>query len=268
MSTDEFEPAAPEAAAPEAPSEPGYEPHVIAEATKWGWLPKDQFTGEPGRWSDPGRYLSHPMTQVRILREEAKAKDERLAAVERATSATLAEVRRQEREAAEERVAAIRAEKLAAVESSDLDRYKELEEIERRVSQPRQQQPEIPAEVTAYRASERGKWLDEPGMVEFAFNAIQNSPEALKMGPAQQMEFAEGRFKQRFAPLFKAPEPEAQRDQHGRFARVDDGGLASGRRGKSIADLPKEAQDAFRMFKAEGVKITEAQYVRDYLGEA
>ncbi len=248
--TDEFIPDSdPEDNTPLEPidaSEPEFAPEVIERASKYGWQPKDRVR-DPTRWVPPDRYLELTGTRLKIMSEVAAEADKRAERAETMARNTADMVRRQERAAAEERLAAIRAEKYAAVESSDTERYKELEEIERRWQQPRPQQQEVPAEVTAYRSSERGKWLEDPEMVRFAADAIQASPEALAKGPADQMEWVEGRARRFYPHLFKAAEPEAQRDQHGRFSKVDGGGLASP---KSRPNL--SAED--RAHIAEGIR--------------
>lgn len=256
----------PEGDEPEAPDTPQPDPAVEAEARKYGWKPQDEFTLKPEGWQDAARFLESPKTQVKILRDELKAVKQHASGLENTTKFVVERTKAQERERFEREMAELREQKRAAAESADMDRYKALETREAAVKPPAYEAPapNVDPYVSEYVAN--NAWAKDQQLVDFAARAIDNDPNARLLDARGQMAFAERKVREYFPDRFQDQPALAGAPAR---SRVDGGGLATGaRRGKTIADLPADAQQAFQTFKKQGLPITEKEYVAQYLGEA
>lgn len=216
--------------APEAVPQPAINPETEALARKYGWKPKAESTLPDGSWMDADRFVAASKTRVRILGDQLAETDRRAAAAEAMARSAADTVRRQERARFNAELASIREQKLVAVETADQDAYKALEAREARlVSQP-QQQAESP-ELAAYRATESGKWVNDPVLFRAGYDALEAElARGVQMGVHEQFAFAERAVRDYFPHKFTPPPPLPPREpETGRFSRVDGGGLATGR---------------------------------------
>jgi hypothetical protein len=241
----------------EAPAERVVPPETVALAERYGWKPKDASTLPDGSWMDAEQFVKATKTQVRILRDDVAAKDKRIEAAEAMARTAADTVRRQERAAYEQRLADIREAKAEAVSTADVDRYKELEQREQKLTAPER---EVDPTLDAYAKSDAGAWTKDPILFEFAVNAINKDAEAMKKSPIDQAKWAADKLKEYFPHKFPTP-PEPPRDEAGRFSRVDAGGLAP-RSGPNYNLSSEETAEVQHLIK-RGVFKTVAEYV-DY----
>jgi hypothetical protein len=255
-----------------------------AEARKYGWKPREEWrtksaerTPEDEGWAPADKFMSLPTTQVKQYRAKEQAWErrerefnDRLAGIERASTEAVRRARAQEAAEWQARMQQAQREQQEAVEAGDTERWKAARGREDQLRQyapepPMQDAPSVTPELKAY--AEANQWVKVPEAVRYANALIDNSPALLALGRveggAAQLRAVAEQVKTVFPSLFAAPEPPPQRQM---TSRVDGGGLAGLRRGATIADLPREAQEAFASFRKQGVPITEEEYIKHYNG--
>jgi hypothetical protein len=244
------------------------------EARKFGWKPKEEYTKPPAGWMEPTRFLEHPSTKVKMLRDEKRAWEQerqelsqRLAGIERATADTVKRARDQERQQYESRLAEVQRQQREAVETADSERFENLRRHEDRLrATAPAPQPEVNPEVAAYR--EKNPWVSDPEVGAYAYHLIEANPAVKTLTFANQMKFVEKNvremFPDRFPILREADIPRQRPDPT--HSKVDGGGLAGSRR--SLADkLPAEARAAGSRFVKQGLYSSLDEYAKVYLGE-
>lgn len=262
----------------EAPEVEQPDPDLEAEAKKYGWKPKSEFTLAPDGWVDAARFMEMPQTQVKILRDtnrelarQRKELDERLSRIDQTTSAALNRVREQEKRQYEAALARVRAEQTKAVEVADVDAYNKARQNEEQLLKAMPAAPETPAyppETLSYMQSEKGSWMKDAELMAFAAQAIDDAPGVRALPAAKQIEWAERQVRSVFPEKFAPSAPQAAPVAAPRASRVDGGGLASARRERGPEDLPAEAKQVGAQFVKEGLYSNLQEYARDYFKQA
>lgn len=242
------------------------DPELEAEARKYGWRDKGEFTLAPDGWVDATRFMELPSTQLKMTRDlkrelerELKARNENDARLERTAQTALEKVRQQERERYEQQLREIEAQKRAAVEMADTDAFDRAERARQGLRAPEvepvQKQEPVPDYIT------KAEWLKDPHAYQFAFNAIEKNPVIQGLPPERQIAWAEAETKKFFPELFPA---EQEQPQQQRSARVDSGGLGFRPRTKGADDLPQDARKVGEMYVKEGIYKSISDYAKDY----
>lgn len=239
------------------------------EAREWGWKSPEDWKGDrSGLIEDPRAYLDRygniPIVKKAVERatkaEEAARKTEAALA-----AAYKRDLDRQRREY-DSRIEAIQAQKRKAAEDADLDRYDQLDRLERETPRPEPSQPDHgPAILDPFKAEH--PWLNDPFLGEqgaHIVNAGLARGEVPGGDTAAQIKYAEGKLKTYFPHMFAPPEPTPKPQP-----KVDGGGLAGALRKKEGFDtLPKDAKDTFAKYVKEGLfedtKEDREQYFDDY----
>lgn len=240
------------------------------EAKKLGWKPREEFTKAPEGWVDADRFMELPQTKVKQYRDREKEwnrreeeLNRRLAGMDRILKEGINRTRDQERAAYDERVRELQRQQAEAVEAADLEKYRQAREAEDRLrtQAPQPSAPPVDPFIAEYR--EKNAWTKDPEAVAFAHDIIERTPGGRQLSMQRQFALVEKHLRETFPehfPAEQAPRPT--------ISKVDGGGLAGLRRGKTIADLPQEAQQAYAYLTKEmGLKMTEADYIRDYEGQ-
>lgn len=271
--TEQIEQAAPvEAAVSEGTTPaPKWAPETETLARDWGWKAPDEWKGElpPGYIDDPERYVERyaktPAVQklqkdIEAARHEA---EEKIRKIEVVTTRVL----ERERAAFKAELDRIKAEKLAAVETGDVEAYKAAERREEAVSrQMADDKPQESAVPDNHRAAIE-QW--SVGKSWFKADPIKTQAAVILYGQAQQNGLTDPKailayVDQNMANQFADLRPKAAQPA------LVDGGLTfgGGSQASAFEKLPKEAKDAFRRFVEKGVfkdtKEDRAQYAEDY----
>lgn len=244
------------------------------EAKMFGWKAPDEWKGEipPTYIDDPRRYMERAENSrpFRMLKEQSEKREAESREMLRKMEAVTVQQHKTQQAQFERELASIRAEKRAAVEDADVERFDALDKQERDLAPPQApaQDPEFGrAEVQAYAATENGAWIKNPVLqrqgVELV-NAAVASGIALDT-PQKQIEYAEAEMR-KLAPAYfpqkEEPKPKPQQ-------RVDAGGLAGGAgKGSAYAKLPPDVKAVFKRFVSEGIfedtKEGREAYADDY----
>lgn len=238
-------------------------PEVAAEARKYGWKPREEYTKAPEGWVDADRFMGFASTQVKVLRDENRAMREQLGGIATTTQQALERVRAQEREAWEGKLAEVRRQQAEAVQTADVDAYNRARQNEAQMlARAPAAQPVGNPEVQAYIAS--NDWTKDQALMAYAHRAINETPGILSLPAMEQVKWAERQVRANFPDRFPAPvqAPPSMRQ------RVDGGGLAASRRGeRGSADLPAEAKAVAESFVKEGVFPSVDAYAKAYFAQ-
>lgn len=250
---------------------PKVDPELEADARKYGWKPKEEFTLDPEGWVPADRFLELPSTQRKMtqdinrrLEKELKERDERLERIAATSAEAVALVRKQERERYEAQLANIEAAKRAAVEVGDAERYDALAAQQKALRPPEHVQQPMPPQVNPVVAeyAKTAAWMQDPNAYRFAELAIEDNPEVKRLPAIKQIAWAEKKVREFFPEHF--PEAPARPQ----FSKVDGGGLGQiGRRGKGADDLPAEARKVGQEFVSEGVFKSLDEYAASYFAQ-
>jgi hypothetical protein len=218
---------APVADAP--PPERPVDPETEALARKYGWRPRGESSLPDGSWMDAERFVAAGKTRLRIQEDKLTEASKRIEAAEAMARTAAETVRRQERMRYDAALSEIQARKEAAVEASDIDTYKKLDEQEHRIRSVPVQPEGPPPEVVAFWNDEKHAWTKDPVLKSFMANAIDSDPQIARAAPIEQLKWADAKVREYFPHKFPAPQP--REPETGRYtsSKVDGGGLATGR---------------------------------------
>ncbi|WP_299129674.1 hypothetical protein [uncultured Amaricoccus sp.] len=264
----------------EAPSEPSAEElarigAAETEARKYGWKPEAEYTKAPAGWMDAERYLESPRTQVKILRDEVRARDQRFEALERASAVAQRAAREQEAARWQVELDRVREAKQAAVEGMDLAAYDAAAERQREIENQRpstnddlnRRLHESQARAEAAHGKERVEQaLMEAGTISPDFlRSFSTRPEPYEALVAWHKAQEIARDPQAYVARIEA---DARAKAAPRRSMVDGGGLAGGSRDVALS---ADERAAALMFVKDGTfKSVEeyAAYSRKLHGDA
>lgn len=274
MTDHEEEPAVePEIEQPEAEDAQPDEGQVELEqeARKYGWRAQEEYDNPPEGWMEAERFLDHPKTKVKVLRDEnrrreadAKSLREQLDRITSLTKAQMESVQRQERERYDARVAELQRAKLEAIQEADPERVTEIERAERAIPRPHQAQQHPDAEVEAYLQSDAGKaWATDQEMVRAGYAAVEAHPEVKALPALRQYQWVERKLREFYPDRFAsppAPEPPAKPRQRVQGASMASATPAS----KGVRDLPADAKKQGQEYVEMGFIKSLEDYAKSY----
>lgn len=217
---------------------------IDALATEMGWSPKDQWRGDPDQWKDAKSFLKTTVEINRTLSKDVRELKQTTQRMAKASATMMERALAEQREELEMRFD-------AAVAKGDPGAARQAQQALAKLDQPGEANDHM-ADFVA-----RNPWYtkDEEAAA-FAFAICERN----KTKPAEeQLRLAEEGVRKRFPEHFgepKKPQP-----------AVNDPGtrISSTPRGKTFADLPRDAQAACISFEKKGVK--RADYVKSYFEE-
>lgn len=217
---------------------------IDALALEMGWAPKDQWRGNPDEWKDAKAFLKTTVDINRTLSKDVRELKQTTARMAKASAVVMERALAEQREDLEHRFA-------AAVANNDPRAARQ--------AQKALDQLDAPGEAADHMAEfvARNPWYTkDEDAAAYAFAVCERN----KDKPAEeQLRLAEEAVKKRFPEHF----PEGKKPQ----PAVNDPGsrIAERPKGKTFADLPRDAQAACLQFEKRGVK--RAEYVKSYFEE-
>lgn len=261
-------------------------------AQELGWTPKDQWRGDPAKWTSSaeylrttGRVLERTKNDLKLTRREIEAQNARLARLEQSQNTLTqrsAETLFQEYENA----------KFMAAKNGDNEMYRKLADEQRQAMEamtPQQQQPQPMHDVEA----EADAIMSDPVAARFyqanpfvlqdetAFAVAERERQAIAQRggtPAQQFRAAEEALRWAFPDAYGVPARTQPRADNGQFVGQQQRRPAPPINGASRVNSAPAAQTAVARLDAEARSFLDAQiksnkvkdpetWARRYLGE-
>lgn len=246
---------------------------VETRARQLGWVPKDEWTGDEGKWRDAEKFIEvgekiHPILrqnlrrlgdQVVELKESVKKSGETISAMARSHKTV-------EARAYKKALTTLKKEQLDAVDAGDVVKFKKVDAQIEELTKGQETVDKADSEGNGTPAlsawSKDNTWYgDDVDMTIYADHAGQilkdKNPD---WTPQKTFEKVTELVKKKFPENFGN-----QRRTAAAAVEADTGAGAFGQKGsgRAVADLPADAQTACKEFVAAG-EMTEKQYLETY----
>lgn len=226
-------------------------------ALTMGWVPLEQFKGDPSRWVDAETFVKRGEEFLPFLKAANKRLEKELDTVKKSVKEFAEFHSKTEARAYERAMRDLEARQAAATEAGDVEAVREITQeivtLGKDVKAPTDEAAEAKALLDSWIAE--NSWYTKDAVMRGAAFAIADelAAEGIKDG-AQLAEVAK-RIKAEFPHKFE----NAKRREPGAV----EGSTQAVKRGKGRADLPADARAAMDRWVKQGL-ITEAQYCKDY----
>jgi hypothetical protein len=252
---------------------------VETEARKMGWVPEEDWKGDPEKWRPAEEFVERGKNIVPIMRERLEKLEKELQIVSKLNKEELKKVRESAYEQAkkeyDKQVAELNAKKFEAIQSADVDEY---QKVEKQISslpkpeEPKEVQPVVNPVFEDW--NKKNPWyapdLNAPGegdrVLTLFANAVAADVTANKPGLPPDQFYAE------VERMVKAEFPQKfQNQRREQPDLVGTGHKNSQKVKKSFSDLPDEAKSAYKRaaarLKSVGRDFTKEDYVKQYFEE-
>lgn len=241
-----------------------------ARARSLGWVPKEEFRGDPDTWRSAEEFIKHGEETLPILRENIKKLHTKLDEQGRVIKNFAEHHKKTEERAYNQALKKLQEERRDAVDKGDTARFEEIDGEIKELEETKASDP----------AGDKGdKKAGQPGFAEWKNDNswydddIEMSMYADQVGsyfashnpdlpPGEIFSIVTKEVKAKFPHRFKNP-------RRGNPSTVETGSPAPGEgggKGRSYADLPPEAKATCNDFVKQGL-LTKEQYVKDYFAE-
>lgn len=250
------------------------------EARAMGWVPQEEWRGDPDKWRDKKEFVEFGDNIMPILRSNNKMlidkqtkSDARIAQLEQVLreysehnkkiEERAYERAKKEYEAGREQ---IMAEQKKAASEGDISKYHELETQKEKLESTKPEKPEetstaIPPEVEEWR--QENPWYDEDQELQAAANIIGQAYRQVhpRMATKNVLKYMKQQIEKLYPEKFENPNRSDTTDV-GSSDNTGNSGKKSGK--KTYADLPEEAKKWCDRFMAEKLYDNKQQYVDEY----
>ena len=245
---------------------------ILETAATQGWVPKEEFRGDPEKWVDADKFVERGEKVIPILKE----RNDHLVKEIREMKSTFGEFvefsRKSEERAYTRAMKELTERKEQAVLDSDVETFRQVEKEQLDLAKSRQEAPakpsasDVPPDFKAF--ADRNEWYStDPEMKAYADN-MGNFIKAAKshLTYPQILQEVEKEVKQRYPSKFENVRRENGNQQ---VEGVSETGIPRRAGGRSWNDLPAEAKGAYERM-ARGIKqkfsadFTKEEYVKNY----
>lgn len=250
---------------------------VEDEARAMGWVPKDQYKGDPARWKPADQFVNDGKTVLPLLQSNLKKMTDKVTRMEREHQSNLEGMRRANQIAmAREReriIAHYEQQKVQAVELGDTEGYHAATQAQIRDVRAfddqvqKQQQPQLPEGVTPELVegiqgfAQENPWFqvdDEMTKVAIRYSqglSVKNPNLSLQDNLAKTQKYMRGRYPEAYGDVDDDDRQEqpAAKLMHSPVESSTGRGAGGGKRGKTAANLPAEARREGEQFVKEGL---------------
>ena len=252
-----------------------------AEARPLGWVPKEEYRGDPEKWRDAKQFVEYGEQILPILKDnfatlkkeygETKKEVERLNATLKEFSVYHKQTAEREQKKAEAKyqaeIKALKAAQAKAASEGDVSAYHELEtkreELEANKPQPAEQQVGPTPEYTEWIAENPWYLEDEELKTKAELIAKIYIAEHPRAGNKSMFKHISKTIKELYPQKFENP----KRNEAAAVGSGDGSNNTGGNKGKrTYNDLPPDAKKACDMFVADGL-LTREEYVKEYQWE-
>jgi len=257
---------------------PQIDPEIESRATLYGWVPKEQFRGDPERWTPADQFVQRADEMLPIARSMNRKLEGDIGTLKQEnarltkTMGKIIDVNKKVSETAYKRAREeITAEQAKAITDGDAEKWTDLETKKDNLEKPEEIKVEEapagtvdPPEVSAWK-DENPWYNDDPEMGNYADVASDFITKRNPGLPVDQfLSKVKDEVKKKFPGKFTNPNRnKAGVNDGGDFGG---GGDPGGGNGKTYNDLPPEAKTACASLIKQKM-ITQKQYVEDYFSE-
>ena len=231
------------------------------KAKTQGWVPKEDFRGDPEKWVDAQTFVERGEKIIPILKERNDHLFKEVKEVKDSVKEIKEFYKASEERAYQRALQDIEKRKLEAVENADVDGYKaaqsEIAELEK--SKPAgPPAPKEPPEMTAFRTSNPWYMADPEMTAEADALGAAYTSQGLPYGKMLE------RVQQRIKALHPDKFTNTRRENTSTVETVDQStGLPKKAAAKSYENLPGDARKQCDKWVAQGL-LTKDDYIRDY----
>jgi len=241
------------------------------KARKMGHVPKDKFKGDPDKWVDAKTFVERGENYIPILKSQIKRQQERMDQYQQ-TLKEFSEYHTKTAQREYERAYKdLKAQQLQAVANGDHDAFIEIDQqisdltteanetIAKAIPKVKDEpeQPQVHPDFLPWK--DENPWYGKDAeMSEYADSIslyVQKKHPNASYGDV--LDLIKERVKKEFPSKFIN-----QKRSTAHAVETSQPAIRKG--GKTFADLPKEARDAFARFQRDGVNMTKEQYVATY----
>lgn len=224
-------------------------PSVEDRAMKMGWVPQEQFRGDPDKWRSAEEFVDRGEKMIPILRANIKRLEKSQAEKDKAFEKYLADVRAKLHE---QKVQDHERQKRQAVEEGDTDTYNRLSSVTVENDLPEYQPPKVDADFE--------NWVDENPWYRDDFDKFQEAENY-------------GRFLKNTNPDLegRAFLDEVSKHIRQKFSNPNrnrpssvDSGTPKAKSGKLFEKLDAEAKATFSSFVRDGIFKNTAEHREAY----
>lgn len=274
---------------------------IESRARRMGWRPKDEFRGDPNRWTDATTFVDRGENELPVLRERYRALDDRFAKLETTTGETAKEMtarlkamsstfdefrefsKRGEERAYARAKAELEARMAAAVQTADTAQFtvakNELDALDRSraaLPPPAEKRNDPPPPVTVVPPQlhpDAQAWIGDnhwfnrdPVMTNYAValhtQLMQDRPGlSMKENLAEVKADIMSRFPEKFDNPRRSGAPAVAGSPNATPVKKSKGKYPD------FADWPSDAKVAYTKFKAQMPKYTTEEYASIYFAE-
>ena len=246
--------------------ESGIDEETLKEATRQGWVPKDQYNGPEDKWVDADTFVKKGKEINALLRKDNDFLKREVAEMK----STMMEFKKfhaeTEKRAYDRAMADLRDQKKEAISQGDGDRVLQIDDAidDLKSSKPTPQPAAAPQiDPTFTQWSEENKWYANDAQLKAEADMIG---EVLKR---QNPNMLGQDFLDEVTTRVKRMYPEKFTNNNRNRPSPVEGTTApkaTAKAGKTFRDLPPEAQQACQKFEKQGL-VTRDQYLKEYFGE-
>jgi hypothetical protein len=232
-------------------------PSIEELASEIGWVPQDKFSGPAEKWKPADQFIREGRKIQDLQSRELKSIRETLQTVQ-ATSATLFQSKLAEQHAEWSRRYA------AAIEKGDPDEAwkaaNQIRDIQARAANPERATPTPAPETEQWVSKNKRLWGDPVARNDALAICNAYATDYPNSSPAEQLAYTESHMRARYPHLFDdKPPPQV----NGNINRNS----AGGPRGKTVADLPREAKAIAEDMVERGLIPNVEIYAKNYFTE-
>ena len=248
-----------------------------AKARTLGWVPKDEFRGDPEKWRDAEEFVRHGEEVLPVLRENTKKlhakldkQDARIAELTGVVK-NFAEYHKKTEERAYTRaLKKLKDEQLTAVDDGNTKKFKEIEVKIEDLEKDHKEKPATPAEPGTGKNPEFIEWQEDNPWYGDDVELSVYADQAGGVIAARNKGIAAADLYEKVAEEVKKKYPDKFQNQRRKQPSTVEGGDIlgdpPGAKGKGYSDLPADARAACDGYVKEKL-LTREQYVKDYFAE-
>ena len=260
---------------PQAPVELQVNPEVENRAKGMGWIPKEEFRGDPAKWRPAEEFVERAESLMPIMKTQMKKYEDKITSLEsevRTTKGTMEKIIKMSDKVSQREYDRAKSDlikqQVQAVSEGDTEKWMQLENDKEKLEKP---EP-IPVEKPVQQAEnpmfktwhDQNDWyLNDPTLTRYA-NAIGAETTNPNMPYLDWLKSIETAVKEAFPHKFTNTNRQ-------KATAVDNSEMRGGAlvrpKGKSYNDLPQDAKGHCDKYISQGLFKTREDYVKSYFEE-